>query len=162
MVDEVLVSVKRQIEVKNQTLSVDIASDLHDLMIDGKLISQVFLNLLTNSSKYSPEGASITITARKEGSMILTKVSDNGYGIPAEEQERVFGKFFRGGNIVKMDTEGNGLGLYLAKMVVDQFGGKIWFESAGENKGTSFWFSLPITGMKPKEGDIGLEPVKVE
>ena len=152
LVNEIVVGVKRQIEEKNQTLSIDISDDLHDVMIDGKLISQVFLNLLTNSSKYSPEGASITITARKEGSMILTKVSDNGYGIPAEEQERVFGKFFRGGNIVKMDTEGNGLGLYLAKMVVDQFGGKIWFESAGENKGTSFWFSLPITGMKPKEG----------
>jgi two-component system sensor histidine kinase VicK len=70
-------------------------------------------------------------------------ISDTGIGIPESEQENVFKRFFRASNALKFETEGNGIGLYLAKNIVEAHGGKIWFESK-ENKGTTFYFTLPL------------------
>ncbi len=161
LIDGIVAQVKRLIDEKKQVLTVSLVPDLPEIMVDEGLLAQVFLNLLTNSNKYSPEEAKISIEVTREGDYIQTKISDNGYGIPLEEQDRVFGKFYRGGNVVKLETEGNGLGLYLAKLVVEEFGGKIWFKSEGENKGLTVWFTLPISGMKPKEGPVSLEKVRV-
>lgn len=84
------------------------------------------------------------------GSLVFV-VKDTGYGIPENQQGRIFQKLFRADNVRIKDTEGTGLGLYIVKSIVDQAGGKIWFESI-QDQGTTFYITLPLLGMKKKEG----------
>ena len=130
---------------------------LAEISIDKNLVRQVIHNLITNAIKYSREKGGFTELELSEYNKnnILIKVSDNGIGIPHELQDRMFQKFFRADNAVKTETEGTGLGLYVAKMIVETSGGKIWFESE-ESKGTTFYVTLPKKGMREKEGEKGL------
>lgn len=124
--------------------------------IDPMLLRQVINNLLHNALIYSPEGrGEIKIGLKQEGDNYVFFVSDNGIGIPKEIQSKIFGKFFRSDNAIKTVGDGSGLGLYLAKMIMDSAGGKIWFESEID-KGTTFYVSLPLSGMKAKKGNKGL------
>ncbi len=113
------------------------------LWIDPDKIKQVLDNLISNAIKYTPEGGMIKISCRKEKNKVIFSVKDNGVGIPKHQQKRIFEKFFRADNAVSKETDGNGLGLYIAKAIVEAHNGKIWFESE-ENKGTTFYFSLLI------------------
>ena len=87
----------------------------------------------------------------KKDTDILVKVKDTGYGIPKAQQSKIFKKLFRADNVLDKDCDGTGLGLYIVKAVVEQSGGKIWFESE-ENKGTTFFATIPLVGMKKKKG----------
>jgi two-component system sensor histidine kinase VicK len=122
----------------------------------------VIQNLLANSIKYTPVKGRLkfvitlanvdgVVSAKDKKNNILIKVSDNGYGIPKNNQAKIFTKLFRADNVRAKDTKGTGLGLYIAKAIVDQSGGKIWFKSK-ENKGSIFYVTLPLTGMKKKKG----------
>lgn len=135
------------------------SKELPKITIDPKLISEVIINLLSNASKYTPEDGSVTINIEQVDDSILFRVSDTGYGIPAHQQHRLFEKFFRGENIVKYSTEGTGLGLYIVKAIVESSGGKIWFESE-ENKGSTFYFTLPISGSPSRKGEKGIESTR--
>jgi len=133
---------------------------LQKINIDLILMRQVIHNLLTNAIRYSPEkGSIITIDIKVEASDYLVSVRDNGIGIPKDIQSRVFEKFFRADNAIKTETEGSGLGMYVAKMVMEASGGKLWFESPpqGEDHGTIFYVSIPQNGMVRKEGRGGLQ-----
>ena len=114
-------------------------------------------NLLSNAMKYTPPEGKITVGIKKDGINILISVADTGYGIPKEVQPKIFTKMFRADNARVKDPDGTGLGLYIIKETIEKTGGKIWFESPGENKGSIFYVTIPLEGMQKKEGTKKLE-----
>lgn len=108
---------------------------------DPLLFKEVLINLATNAIKYTPENGNVLIRVQRRGGYIVTSVTDSGWGIPLASQKQIFSKFFRAQNIVKRETTGTGLGLYLVKGLVDALEGKITFKSE-EGKGTTFTVSL--------------------
>lgn len=111
--------------------------------IDPEKIQQVFQNLMSNAIKYSFLGKKIFITYQKKGRDFIFSIKDQGLGIRTNQQNRVFEKFFRAENILALDTDGTGLGLYISKAIIEGHGGKIWFTSK-ENQGSTFFLSLPL------------------
>lgn len=112
------------------------------LVTDALILNEVMTNLVSNAIKYTPDKGEVSIRLRQRSSSVLFEISDSGWGIPKLSQDQIFSKFFRAQNIVKRETTGTGLGLYLVKGLIDALGGRIWFTSE-EGKGTSFFFSLP-------------------
>lgn len=115
------------------------------LGMDPRLVEIVLQNLLVNAVRYTPHGGKVSVSMSYDEPMsrAMLTVSDNGYGIPEDEQEQVFKKSFRARNVKEVDNEGTGLGLYLVKAIVDRLGGKIWLESK-EGRGSTFFVSLPV------------------
>lgn len=111
--------------------------------IDWTRINQVIENLLENAIHYTPSGGEVSIYARDDTYAFLLSVSDTGIGIPQEERGEIFSKFFRASNARKA-SPGTGIGLYLCKQVISAHRGKSWFASQ-ENRGSTFYFSLPLT-----------------
>jgi PAS domain S-box-containing protein len=126
------------------------------IQADPKLVRIIFQNLLSNSIKYTPEKGTVSLSIERDEKNLLVEVADTGYGIPKNEQPRIFEKLFRAENIREKDTEGTGLGLYIVKSIITHSGGHISFKSE-ENKGTTFYLEIPLTGMKKKDGDKKIE-----
>jgi len=114
---------------------------------DPKALFQVFSNLVSNAVKYSPDGGSIEIGAEDVGDQAVVTVTDRGIGIPAADLDHVFDRYNRGSNV--SGIVGTGLGLYLAKVVIELHGGSIGVESA-ENRGSCFTVRLPIKDARPQ------------
>lgn len=113
------------------------------VMGDEKKIKSAISKLIENAIHYIKGKGRVEISINQEDKSVLFAVKDNGVGIPQSQQERVFEKFFRSDNTVKYRTEGIGLGLFLAKNVIEKSKGRIWFESK-EGEGSTFYFSLPV------------------
>jgi signal transduction histidine kinase len=134
------------IQSKRQTLTMALADTLPLVEGDGQRLEQAVLNLMTNASKFTPEGGSITLRAGRQNSDLIIAVQDSGIGIPKEEQDKLFKPYSR----VAPDRRyypGLGLGLAVAKQVVELHGGKIWVDSE-PGRGSTFAFSLPLAASK--------------
>lgn len=110
---------------------------------DQERLSMVFQNLIENALKYTIKEGTLTVQAHVQENSLLLSIADEGIGIPETEQQNIFSKFFRAENAKKTETDGNGLGLYTTKRIVEKHGGKIWFESK-EGEGTTFFFTIPL------------------
>jgi PAS domain S-box-containing protein len=117
-------------------------ASLVTIQTDALLCKEVLSNLVSNAIKYTPEGGSVELGIKQRRYDVLFTVKDTGMGIPKYSQEKIFTKFFRAHNVVRQETSGTGLGLYLVQGLVEALDGKIWFESS-ENKGTTFFVTLP-------------------
>jgi len=115
---------------------------LPKVKVDQEKIKLAVENLIDNAIRYTFPKGKVEISFRCPDKVIEFKVKDSGVGIPKDKQERIFTKFFRGPNVIRMETEGTGLGLYTTKNIIEAHKGKIWFESE-EGKGTTFYFALP-------------------
>jgi signal transduction histidine kinase len=129
---------------KNIEIAINNNTNLPAVLGDMDKVSLVLENLIDNAVKYTNNGGKIKINIYEEKGFLIFEIKDNGVGIPQEQVERVFEKFFRSDNIVKYQTEGTGLGLYITKNIIEQLGGEVWFKSI-ENVGSVFSFSLPIS-----------------
>jgi PAS domain S-box-containing protein len=118
---------------------------LLEAYIDPKRIEQVLTNLIMNAIKYSPQGGPVivTLSANEATHMVNFHVQDAGMGIPKHQQAQIFGRFVRANNARAAGISGTGLGLYLCRMLVEQHGGQLWFEST-ESEGTTFFLTLPL------------------
>ena len=123
---------------KRQSLTVALPASLPPVKSQRHYLEQILLNLLTNASKFTPEGGKITISASPCDRSLVVQVTDNGIGIPADKQERIFQPYYQ----INSNTKGSGLGLAITKFLVELHGGKIWLEST-PGQGSSFFFSLP-------------------
>ncbi len=130
---------------KNKNITLDHAN-VCDLKVVAKVdrtkIIQVFQNILDNAIKYSEAGSTIKVRCNIKGKEVIYSFQDQGKGIPKEQQSKIFERFFRADNVMTTES-GTGLGLYIAKYILDMHDGKIWFDSE-ENKGSTFYISLPI------------------
>jgi signal transduction histidine kinase len=144
VIDEAVTLTLPQITQKHQTITVDIPVELPKGWCDRSRITQVLTNLLNNANKYTPEGGAIIVHAVIKNDMIQIKVEDNGLGMTAEDQLKLFSKFFRSADDKVREAPGTGLGLSITKNLIELQGGKIWFESEFR-KGTSFYFTVPIS-----------------
>jgi len=113
------------------------------MRLDPQKMHLAIQNLLDNAIKYTPDGGKIVLTVLREKNDVVCSVQDSGVGIPDDQKDRVFSKFFRGDNVIRMQTQGTGLGLFISRSIIEKHKGTISFESQ-EGKGTSFTFRMPI------------------
>ena len=143
---------------KNLQFSLEIAEDLPDIEADELKVKEILYNLLSNAVKFTPEGGKIGMRAKKIDSGIEVAVWDSGIGIAPENMEKIFEGFFRVDTPYSRVTEGTGLGLPLARKLVELHGGELSVESKGLNKGTLAHFTLPVLSASTiKKGEINNE-----
>ena len=138
-----------------------IEADIDDpgtLLVDGRRLSQVVYNFLSNATKFGPSGSTIRVRAKVEGRDYVVRVSDTGPGLTADQIARLFQPFVQlhdsGGH-----PPGTGLGLYISKGIVEQHAGRIWASSAGLGAGAEFGFAIPLSGpVRPRE--VSLAPLR--
>lgn len=143
LVDDIMKEVILMASTKSIKLSATVAPKSGiTLDTDPIILKEVLANLTINALKYTPDGGNVDIKMRARKHHALIEVKDSGWGIPKYSQDQIFSKFFRAENIVRRETTGTGLGLYLVKGLVEALEGEVWFTSE-EGKGTSFFVSLP-------------------
>lgn len=144
LIDSVLLDFSGQTHVRKMKLNFEKPKEsIPYIEADGEKLRGVLQNIIENAVRYTPDGGAITITAALESGMVKVGVKDTGIGIPSRQQASIFNKFFRADNAVKTQTDGSGLGLFVARAIVEKHGGKIWFESS-EGLGTTFYFTVPV------------------
>ncbi|MGQ9832491.1 MAG: GAF domain-containing protein [Candidatus Villigracilaceae bacterium] len=145
--EEVVANLLRRSQEENRpmAISVDIPRGLPFVYGDLERVRQILNNLLDNAYHYTPENGTITIQMTKVDGEVQVDVIDNGQGVPLDEQERIFERFYRGENPLVLATPGTGLGLAIVRQLVEMHHGRIWMKSTGiPGEGSTFSFTLPI------------------
>lgn len=143
LIDTTVKRFELQFQEKGVSLTAQISPELSPIKIDEDRISQVLLNLAGNALQYTPTGGSVHITALKQPAEVQIAISDTGIGIPPEDLVNVFTRFYRVDKSRSRPGGGSGIGLTVAKHMVEAHGGHIWAESPGIGKGSIFIFTLP-------------------
>ncbi|OGM94896.1 hypothetical protein A2524_00370 [Candidatus Wolfebacteria bacterium RIFOXYD12_FULL_48_21] len=147
--DSVMDELSQFAEKRRISVNKEYAKNMGTINVDPNMMRVVLQNLLSNALKYTPEKGSVTVSIKKVYGQAVITVSDTGYGIPANQQSQIFTKFFRADNARKKEPEGNGLGLYITKSIIDHVRGTIGFVST-EGKGSTFRITLPLPGEVAK------------
>ena len=151
-VEDIVRSTRRQVDEKDQQLSIQLPGELPNVWADRTRLAQVLVNLVSNANKYTPQGGQIEVAAEAchnqwdpAGSpqVVHIWVKDSGIGINLEDQKKIFQKFFRSEDPKTREAPGTGLGLNITKSLVEMQGGTIWFESE-YRQGTTFHFTVPV------------------
>jgi len=143
LVQKVVKSSRAFAEASNVKVKMNLQENLPDVLGDKSRIREVVENFLDNAIKYTKNKGEVEVSLLRKGKYIRFEVKDSGVGIPEEDQKYIFQKFFRSKSALKHQTQGSGLGLFIAKSIILSHKGKIGFTSK-EGKGSTFWFSLPI------------------
>lgn len=130
-------------QYKTRNFKLNLSPNLPPSRLDEGKFQQIMTNLIDNAAKYSVNGKTVTIITGVEGNSIVIKVKDEGVGIKKEDYGKVFKKFSRLENHLTSTTQGNGLGLYITKQLVEKMNGEVGFKSE-EGLGTTFWIKVPI------------------
>ncbi len=154
--DEVILEMEPRRQAKQHTLTKLYASNLQSVSADPRLLRIIFQNFISNAIKYTQEKGVIKVKLEIKNEEIVFTVENNGSPIPIDDQNKIFGKMYRASNAQEQDPDGNGLGLYIVKKIVDSAGGKIWFSSK-QGEDTLFGVSFPLSGMIARAGTKKLD-----
>ena len=144
LVRQVVSSLQPQAQKAEVVIAQDIPMESPSLYIDPQRIIQVLNNLVTNAIKFTPPGGTVTVRSRRyDANWVMISVADTGYGIPNEDQQHIFERFYQSNHTLQSKMGGYGLGLSIAKLIVEQHGGTIGFDTLLD-KGTTFYFTVPI------------------
>jgi PAS domain S-box-containing protein len=147
--DIVVKSLANQTEKKKIRLELSLPPDLPLVYMDKQKMVLVLQNILENAVKYTPENGKIEIKVMNKINDLEISVKDNGVGIPQKDQAKLFSKFFRATNAMRLQAEGSGLGLFIVKNIIEKHGGTIICKSE-EGRGTEFIFTLPLDSQEKK------------
>ena len=142
IVERTALILEKEIKEKKLDLTIEFPESIPRVKAGENALEQVFLNLLDNAIKYTPDNGKIEIRASEENDFVKIEVSDTGVGIPAKDLSRIFERFYRVDKARSREIGGTGLGLSIVKHLVESMGGRVWAESR-INKGSTFFFTLP-------------------
>ena len=162
VVDEIISAALSRAEpiTRQHRIEVEVEKELPGVRVDESAVSEVVYTLIDNAAKYSVQGSRIRISAQRSGDdLIQMSVEDEGRGVSPELRERVFDKFFRAtrdGDVSTREPTGTGMGLAIAKGIIEAHGGKIWIEAARTGEGTRVVFTLPIGDEDVEEAQYSM------
>lgn len=160
VLDEVVEDLTQAAQKKNLKLTVQKPTEaIEEMFFDRDKIHDVMMNLVDNSIKYTQKGW-VNVRLNRSKSLISFEVRDSGIGIDPDEIDKLFHKFSRAEAVSRIHTGGSGLGLFIAKKIIEAHGGRIWAESPGEGKGSTFTFTLPIESAEAS-APAPVEPASV-
>jgi two-component system phosphate regulon sensor histidine kinase PhoR len=141
LIDEAIAQLSPQVERQRLSISKELAAELPAVPADKERIQQVLVNLLHNAIKFTLPGEKISLTTTMRDESVTVAISDTGIGIARDDLPRIFERFYKADRA--RSGEGTGMGLAIAKHIIEAHGGKIWVQSE-EGKGSVFSFSLPL------------------
>jgi len=160
-IDEIVLAALSRAEplTRRNIIDVSLEPDLPLVRVDAHSVAEVVYTLVDNAAKYSPPGSRIRVTANRAGDdMLRLAVENEGVGIPPELRERVFDKFFRAMRDGDSGTSGTGMGLAIARGIVEAHGGRIWVEDRNGKSGTVVALTLPVGDRDEAAEETASEP----
>jgi len=157
IVDELMTALEVRFadEEKVLRVTVDIPPDLPTIQADAERLTQILMNIVLNAYLYTPNGGSVTISAARQEDGVQVDVADTGIGIPLEDQDRIFERFYRGEDPVVIATAGTGLGLSIVRHLIEMHNGRVWFESELD-KGTTFSVFFPYLHQHEQQQQVSV------
>ncbi len=151
VIDDGVEKVENQIDKKDLSFKIDKPTKLPNIYGDPQKLEMALYYILDNAVKYTPQSGTISLIVKwkKQEESLEVKIKDNGVGIPEEAQDKLFSKFYRAANVLRLQTGGNGLGLFIVRSIIEKHGGEVDIKSE-EGKGTEVSFVIPTTKNKTK------------